>query len=437
MIDGGINVIIARGIHSGSEKINDGSEYPKIKEKNKTPNKSLSVGIYFKTNTRTKTMTPEEYRNAVGPLIGQILAIQDQYTASQKITDSERYGFNTIDDPLSFVFFKMQMCAMWEAEEVKYNKDRDDMREFEKKDPAAAKFLKQLLAFFAVGDGLILQNIAMRFLLECVSVSQQRFYISQLLIEMVHSESYDLMIDSVIPDPKERDSIRRTIEVSPALKAKADWIKTYIYGDQPFIVRVVAFAIVERVFFSTAFAGIFWFRTQNVFEKVCEANEFIARDEGIHGDFGCYLAKSGQYGRPSVEMVHAMLLEAGELECNHINEILPEGSLDLTPGKMRQYMKLASNSMLAKMDMPPLYQGDDVCCPWEWMKMISMDIHTNFHEKPPTQYSRYNLDEVLARHGLARDGSRLAEKQQSQSQEQQAAAALLPSGPENIEDVDF
>lgn len=61
-----------------------------------------------------------------------------------------------------------------------------------------------MLAFFASSDTIVNENIAQRFLKE-VQIPEAKFiYQSQLFMEGIHSESYALMIDTLVVDEAEK-----------------------------------------------------------------------------------------------------------------------------------------------------------------------------------------------------------------------------------------
>ena len=52
-----------------------------------------------------------------------------------------------------------------------------------------------------------------------------------------------------------------------------------------FAKRVVAFAVVEGIFFSGSFCAVFWLKSRGILPGLIFSNELISRDEGMHTDF--------------------------------------------------------------------------------------------------------------------------------------------------------
>lgn len=50
----------------------------------------------------------------------------------------------------------------------------------------------------------------------------------------------------------------------------------------PFALRLLAFSIVEGIFFSGSFCAIFWIRTKKILPGLRKSNDFISRDESVH-----------------------------------------------------------------------------------------------------------------------------------------------------------
>ena len=89
-------------------------------------------------------------------------------------------------------------------------------------------FISMILAFFAASDGIVLENLASRFMND-VQVSEARaFYGFQIAMENIHSEVYSLLIDSYIKDNIEKDKMFNAINHFPCIKKKADWALKWI-----------------------------------------------------------------------------------------------------------------------------------------------------------------------------------------------------------------
>src|SRR5262249_35134804 len=147
------------------------------------------------------------------------------------------------------------------------------------------------------------ENLVERFSNEVQIPEARCFYGFQIMMENIHSEMYSLLIDTYISDPQERDHLFDALETEPAIRKKADWAMRWISDERStFGERLVAFAAVEGVFFSGAFASIFWLKKQAKMPGLTFSNELISRDEGLHTDFACLLFSLLE-NKPSAETV--------------------------------------------------------------------------------------------------------------------------------------
>lgn len=135
-----------------------------------------------------------------------------------------------------------------------------------------------------------------------------------MLRENIHAETYSHFVKLFITDPSEQQRLFRAIETIPTVREKASWcLKWFDRDAHPFVVRLVAFAIVEGIFFCSSFAAIYWFRSRGLLPGLCFSNELIARDEDMHMRFACMLYSQldqSMSAHDIVEMVEeAVILE--------------------------------------------------------------------------------------------------------------------------------
>eukprot|EP00088_Acartia_fossae_P046957 TRINITY_DN50859_c0_g1_i1.p1 TRINITY_DN50859_c0_g1~~TRINITY_DN50859_c0_g1_i1.p1 ORF type:complete len:232 (-),score=23.43 TRINITY_DN50859_c0_g1_i1:110-805(-) len=204
------------------------------------------------------------------------------------------------------------------------------------------------------------------------------------MIENVHSEMYSLLIDTYVKDTKEKQYLFDALENIPAIRKKGEWACRWISDEKStFGQRLVAFAAVEGLFFSGAFAAIFWFKKRGLMPGLTFSNELISRDEGMHCDFACLLYKHLQYTRPSVEEVTKVLTEAVEIEQEFWHTALPVRLIGMNADLMNQYIQFVADRLLTQLECPKVY---NVTNPFEFMDLISMEGKTNFFEKRVSEY---------------------------------------------------
>jgi len=276
--------------------------------------------------------------------------------------------------------YKKAVASFWVSGEVQVQqKDKND---WERLTENERYYIKHILAFFAGSDGIVAENLALRFYGESESAVVKLFYGFQIAMEGIHSEVYANMIDSFITDKAEKADLFNAINNYPAIKKKADWCIKYIKSAEDFRVRLIAFAVCEGIFFSGAFCSIFWLKTRGVCPVLGLGNQFIARDEGLHCDFAVEYYK--QFDPLPTETVHAIIRDGVEIETEFITEALPVRLIGMNDELMKEYIKFVANRLASQLNTPTLYKARN---PFSFMEMISLEGNTNFFEGKVSEYS--------------------------------------------------
>lgn len=294
---------------------------------------------------------------------------------------NKRYTVHPIKEPEMFSMYKTAMAAYWTPEEIDFSGDYED---FKKLNDDAQHFVKMILAFFAASDGLVNENLMERFTNEVQVMEALMFYGFQVMIENVHGETYSLMLDNVTRDKEEKDKLLNAVENFDCIKKKALWMKKWMNSDAPFVQRVIAFACVEGIFFSGSFAAIFWLKKQNVMPGLCDSNELISRDEGMHTEFACLIKKHCST-EINQETVYQIVSEAVEIEKEFMCESLPCAMIGMNQDKMSEYIEYVADRLLLMLEYEKKWNTKN---PFDFMESISMQGKTNFFESRPTQYQK-------------------------------------------------
>jgi ribonucleoside-diphosphate reductase beta chain len=278
--------------------------------------------------------------------------------------------------------YKTHMAAFWTADEIDLSQDLVDWNENLNDDER--HFIKNVLAFFAASDGIVNENLAINFINEVQYAEARCFYGFQLMMENIHSETYSLLIDTYISDPKEVDMLLNAIEHIDSVKLKADWALKWISSDN-FAERLVAFAAVEGIFFSGSFCSIFWLKKRGLMPGLSFSNEVISRDEGLHTDFACLLYKDHIENKLSRERVLEILNSALEIEKIFISESLPVRLIGMNSDLMKQYLEFVTDRLLESLGYEREYNS---ACPFDFMENIALEGKTNFFEKRVGEYQK-------------------------------------------------
>ena len=297
-------------------------------------------------------------------------------------TSMSRLTVHPIKETDVWNFYKKMMASFWTSEEIDFSKDYND---FQNMNENSQHFIKMILAFFAASDTIVNINLGERFTKEIQVLEVIITYQFQIMMENIHSETYSLQIDNIIRDTDEKEKLLNAIENFPCINKKAQWAFKWIESQNAtFCQRVIAFAIVEGIFFSGSFASIFWLKKQNIMPGLCDSNELIARDEGMHTEFAC-LIKKKCINQPDEEIVHKMFLEAVDIEKEFICEALPCSLLGMNKELMSQYIEYVADRLLVSLDYNKIWGTSN---PFDFMESISMEGKTNFFESRPTQYQK-------------------------------------------------
>jgi ribonucleotide reductase beta subunit family protein with ferritin-like domain len=283
------------------------------------------------------------------------------------------------DAPL-YELYKKAVASFWVSGEVQVQqRDRND---WEKLTDNERYYIKHILAFFAGSDGIVAENLALRFYGESPSPIVKLFYGFQIAMEGIHSEVYANMIDGFINDKSEKYDLFNAIINYPAIKKKADWCIKYIKSADDFRVRLIAFAVCEGIFFSGAFCSIFWLKSRGVCPVLGLGNQFIARDEGLHCDFAVEYYK--QFEPLPVETIHQIIQDGVDVETEFITEALPVRMIGMNDACMKEYIQFVANRLARQLGTPAIYKAHN---PFPFMEMISLEGKTNFFEAKVSEYA--------------------------------------------------
>ena len=295
-----------------------------------------------------------------------------------------RYVMFPLTDTEIWKAYKKQMDCFWRAEEIDFS---DDMNHWQTLNSNEKHFIKMILAFFAASDGIVLENLGMRFLSEVQLPEARAAYGFQLMMENIHSETYSLLIDSYVKDEKEKLKLFRAIDNFPCVKKKADWAIKWIQDKRSnFATRLVAFACVEGIFFSGSFCSIFWLKKRGLMPGLTFSNELISRDEGMHTEFAVLLYNKLNK-KCQKKKIHSMIQEAVEIEKEFICDALPCKLIGMNSKLMSQYIEYVADRLCVQLGYSKIYK---VSNPFDFMEMISLEGKTNFFEKRVGDYSLSN-----------------------------------------------
>ena len=294
--------------------------------------------------------------------------------------DDSRYVMFPIKDQDIWNMYKKHIACFWRAEEVDLSKDR---RDWDSLTHDERHFIKMVLAFFAASDGIVLENLACRFMCDVQLAEARAFYGFQIAMENIHSETYSLLIDTYVTDGHEKDSLFNSLAVVPCIAAKGAWAKKWIEDSSDFSTRLVAFACIEGIFFSGAFCAIFWLKKRGLMPGLTFSNELISRDEALHTEFAVLLFGKLK-NRLSPGKIRDIIVEAVGIESEFICDALPCRLIGMNSQSMRTYIEYVADRLAVQLGAGRIYNSHN---PFSFMEMISIEGKTNFFEKRVGEYA--------------------------------------------------
>lgn len=297
------------------------------------------------------------------------------------IPDDKRFVMFPIEHDDIWKMYLKQVDCFWRPEEIDLSKDLND---WDKLEYDEKYFISMILAFFAASDGIVLENLASRFMRE-IQVSEARaFYGFQIAMENIHSHTYSLLIDTYIKDKEEKHKYFNAIQCYPCIKKKSDWAQKWINDSSSgFETRLIAFACIEGIFFSGAFCSIFWLKKRGLMPGLTFSNELISRDEALHCEFAVLLYDKLQNKMP-VERFNELVREAVAIETEFICDALPCRLIGMNSQMMTQYIQFVADRLCLQLGYNKIY---NVGNPFSWMELISLESKCNFFEKTVSDYA--------------------------------------------------
>ena len=300
--------------------------------------------------------------------------------------NSNRFVLFPIEYPKVYEIYKRAESSFWTANEIDLSKDMND---WEKLTEDERYFIKNVIGFFAGSDGIVMENLAVRFMREVQIPEVRAFYSYQIFNESIHGETYSLLIDTYIKDKEEKMNIFNSIENIPSVAKKASWAYKWIENSNNinFATRLIAFAIVEGVFFSGSFCAIYWLKKRGLMPGLTFSNELISKDEGMHCEFACLLYSMIK-NKVDFQIVKSIFEEAIEIEKEFITESIPCALIGMNADLMKQYIEFVADRLLSQLGYEKIWKTEN---PFDFMELISLRPKANFFELRVGEYAKSNI----------------------------------------------
>ena len=296
--------------------------------------------------------------------------------------NSGRYVLFPIKHHEIYKRYKDAVSTFWTPEEIDLSRDVNDWND--KLNSNERTFIKNIIAFFAGSDGIVMENLAQRFMNDIEIPEVRQFYAYQIFIEAVHSETYSLLIDTYVTENDEKNQLFNAIQTIPCITKKAEWAQKWMNGNVSFAQRLIGFAIVEGIFFSASFCAIYWLKKRGLMPGLTFSNELISRDEAQHTDFACLLYTMIE-NKIEEEHVHSIFKDAVDIEKEFIIDSIPCAMIGMNSILMSQYIEFVADRLLVQLGYEKIYRTQN---PFEFMEMISLRPKSNFFEVRVGEYKK-------------------------------------------------
>ena len=302
--------------------------------------------------------------------------------------------------PQLYEMYRDAIKNTWTVEEVDFSRDLADLQH--KMTPAEKHLINRLVAFFATGDSIVANNLVLN-LYKHVNSPEGRMYLSrQLYEEALHVQFYLTLLDTYVPDPKEREAAFAAIHNIPSIKQKADfcfkWMDSIDELDElttkedrrKFLLNLICFACcIEGLFFFAAFAYVYFLRSKGLLSGLATGTNWVFRDESCHMNFAFEVIRIVRKEEPDLmdaameEQIKIMLAEAIECEMTFTNDLLSLGVAGLSPTAMREYLQFVVDQRLSNLGMAPVYGSSN---PFGFMELQDVQELANFFERRVSAY---------------------------------------------------
>lgn len=278
--------------------------------------------------------------------------------------------------------------AYWPASEAVHSESIEpDRQQFAQMDKQEQYYIICTLVMFLISDDFVDEVIEDKFLAHIKNRIWRGYETQKKANEDIHSEVYRLLLEYLVPD--DVDQYAKDIrEKYTFITDKIEWCRKSLGKNTRLAHYVFIMTIIELLFFSTSFASIFWYKTQNKLPGIAYANEIIARDEGTHGTFNIYIYNTLEH-RLDADEARRIMIEAVDLECAFAEEITPS-KIGINKNLLCKYAQFMADDIMVNMGYKAIYNVVDI--PLSYMADFGIRRKTDFFRKKDNQYQQFVIE---------------------------------------------
>lgn len=316
--------------------------------------------------------------------------------------------------PQFFEMYKGAIKNTWTVDEIDFSTDVADLRN--KMTEAERHLIHRLVAFFATGDSIVSNNLVLN-LYKHINAPEARMYLSrQLYEEALHVQFYLTLLDTYVPEPKDREKAFAAIDHIPSIRHKAEfcfkWIDSIHRLDalntpaqkRQFLLNLICFAAcIEGLFFFAAFAYVYFLRSRGLLHGLAAGTNWVFRDESAHMSFAFEVVNTIRKEQPELfdaslqADVVQMMREAVQCELLFAEDLLSFGVAGMSVRDMKQYLEFIADQRLHMLGMPKQFNAKN---PFAFMDLQDVQELANFFERRVSAYQKGVVGEVSFDHAF-------------------------------------
>jgi ribonucleoside-diphosphate reductase beta chain len=295
--------------------------------------------------------------------------------------------------------FRDAIKNTWTVEEVDLHSDLKDLARLT---PAEKHLVNRLVAFFATGDTIVANNLVLN-LYQHINAPEARLYLSrQLFEEAVHVQFYLTLLDTYVPNERERFEAFAAVENIPSIRRKAEfcfkWVDSIFKLEElrtrddrrAFLLNLICFAAcIEGLFFYGAFAYVYFLRSRGLLHGLASGTNWVFRDESMHMAFAFDVVDTVRREEPDLfdeslrSQVREMIVEAIACEIQYAEDLLGQGVPGLPLSDMTSYLQYVADRRLVQLGLSPEFGATN---PLAFMELQDVQELANFFERRVSAY---------------------------------------------------
>lgn len=311
-----------------------------------------------------------------------------------KGNSTKLFNLNEVKYQWSQQMYRVMHGNTWFPEKVSMRKDVLDFNILEKNEKNT---FKKIISFLTFLDSIQTNNIPnIKAIITAPEVSS--LLSIQENQEVIHSQSYSYILESLIPDKQERLQVYELWRDDKILLTRNSYIAK-IYQDYlddnndiSLFKAIIANYILESLYFYNGFIFFYNLSSRNLMQGTADEIRYINRDELTHIQLFANIINEIKVEFPRFfieDIVYELFSEGVKAEISWSNYALEDGIIGMDSKSTEQYTHYLANNALAKIGLPNLFAK--VESPYKMLEqqadLDNSSIKSNFFEATVTNYT--------------------------------------------------